>query len=105
MAVINRIADYAPEMTAWRRHLHQMPELGFNCHKTAAFVVEKLKEFGVDEIHDGIASSGVVAIIKGTGDGPTMGLRADMDALPIKEATGAEYASQVEGAMHACGHD
>lgn len=105
MAVINRIADYAPEMTAWRRHLHQMPELGFNCHKTAAFVVEKLKEFGVDEIHEGIATSGVVAIINGTGDGPTMGLRADMDALPIKEATGADYASQVEGAMHACGHD
>jgi hippurate hydrolase len=105
MAVINRIADYAPEMTAWRRHLHQMPELGFNCHKTAAFVVEKLGEFGVDEIHEGIATSGVVAIINGSGDGPTMGLRADMDALPIKEATGAEYASQVEGAMHACGHD
>jgi hippurate hydrolase len=105
MAVINRIADYAPEMPAWRRHLHQMPELGFNCHKTATFVVEKLKEFGVDEIHEGIATSGVVAIINGTGDGPTMGLRADMDALPIKEATGADYASQVEGAMHACGHD
>ncbi|MEC9198285.1 MAG: M20 aminoacylase family protein [Pseudomonadota bacterium] len=105
MAVVNRIADYAAEMTAWRRHLHQMPELGFACVKTAAFVVEKLKEFGVDEIHEGIAKTGVVAIINGQGDGPTIGLRADMDALPIKEATGAEYASKVEGAMHACGHD
>ncbi len=105
MPVINRIADFAPEMTQWRRHLHAHPELLFDCHETAAFVVERLREFGVDEIHEGLATSGVIALIKGQGDGPVVGLRADMDALPILEATGAEYTSTVEGKMHACGHD
>jgi hippurate hydrolase len=105
MAIVNRIADYAEEMKVWRRHLHQNPELMFHCHATAAFVVARLREFGVDEIHEGIATSGVVAIINGQGAGPTIGLRADMDALPILEATGADYASTVEGKMHACGHD
>jgi len=109
MPVVNRIADYADEMKTWRRHLHAHPELEFACHETAAFVVARLKEFGVDEIHEGIATSGVVAIINGQGDmpqdGPTIGLRADMDALPMPETTGLEYASTVEGAMHACGHD
>ncbi|MCP4821660.1 MAG: amidohydrolase, partial [Shimia sp.] len=105
MPVVNRIADYADEMKGWRRYLHAHPELEFDCHKTAAFVVERLKEFGVDEIHEGIATSGVVAIINGQGDGPTVGLRADMDALPMDETSGVEYASEVEGMMHACGHD
>ncbi len=105
MPVLNRIAAYADDMTEWRRWLHRNPELGFDCHKTAAFVAEKLRDFGVDEIHTGIATSGVVAIVNGKGDGPTIGLRADMDALPIDEATGAEYASEVQGKMHACGHD
>ncbi|KQB98191.1 amidohydrolase [Loktanella sp. 1ANDIMAR09] len=105
MPVINRIADFAEDMTAWRRHLHQHPELGFDCHETAAFVVEKLRAFGVDEIHEGIATSGVVAIINGKAAGPTIGLRADMDALPMQEETGLEYASTVAGRMHACGHD
>jgi len=105
MPVINRIAGYADDMKTWRRHLHMHPELQFDCHETAAFVVERLREFGVDEIHEGIATTGVVAIINGQGEGPTMGLRADMDALPIEEATGAEYASQNPGKMHACGHD
>lgn len=105
MPVVNRIADYAEDMKTWRRYLHQHPELQFDCHKTAAFVVERLKEFGVDEIHEGIATSGVVAIINGQGDGPTIGLRADMDALPMEETTGLEHASKVKGAMHACGHD
>lgn len=105
MPVVNRIADFADEMKGWRRHLHAHPELEFNCHETAAFVVQRLKEFGVDEIHEGIATSGVVAIINGQGDGPTMGLRADMDALPMDEITGADYASTVAGKMHACGHD
>ncbi|MDH5531101.1 MAG: amidohydrolase, partial [Paracoccaceae bacterium] len=105
MPVINRIADYANEMTAWRRHLHQNPELGFDCVKTAAFVTERLREFGVDEIHEGIGQTGVVAIIEGQGDGPVIGLRADMDALPMTEETGADYASQIPGKMHACGHD
>ena len=105
MPVLNRIAGFADEMTAWRRHLHAHPELGFACHETAAFVVERLREFGITEIHTGIAESGVVAIIQGQGDGPTIGLRADMDALPIEEETGLDYASENKGVMHACGHD
>jgi len=105
VAVINRIAGFADEMTVWRRHLHTRPELGFDCHETAAFVVEQLRAFGITEIETGIATSGVVAIIEGRRAGPTIGLRADMDALPIIEATGADWASQTQGAMHACGHD
>jgi hippurate hydrolase len=109
MPVLNRIADFAEEMKGWRRHLHQHPELEFQCHETAAFIIERLKEFGVDEIHPGIATTGIVAIIKGEGadepDAPTIGLRADMDALPIEETTGADHASTVLGKMHACGHD
>lgn len=105
MPVINRIADYTPDMTAWRRHLHTIPELMFECHQTAAFVVERLQGFGITDIHTGIATSGVVAIIEGQGDGPTIGLRADMDALPMQEETGLPYASTVDGKMHACGHD
>lgn len=105
MPILNRVAEFADDMATWRHHLHANPELGFDCHDTAAFVVERLKEFGVDEVHTGIATSGVVAIINGQGEGPTMGLRADMDALPILEATGADYASTKEGVMHACGHD
>ena len=105
MPVLNRIAGYADEMTAWRRHLHQHPELQFDLGETAAYVAERLREFGVDELHEGIARTGMVAIINGQGDGPTIGLRADMDALPIEEATGADYASKHPGKMHACGHD
>ncbi|MEO1639388.1 MAG: M20 aminoacylase family protein [Pseudomonadota bacterium] len=105
MPIINRIAEFATDMTAWRRHLHMHPELQFDCHETAAFVVARLREFGVDEIHEGIATSGVIAIINGQAAGPTIGLRADMDALPITETTGAEHASTIPGKMHACGHD
>ena len=105
MPIINRIGDFAEDMTAWRRHLHMHPELSLDCHKTAAFVVDRLRDFGVDEIHEGIAQSGVVALIHGQGDGPVTGLRADMDALPIEETTGVDYASTVPGKMHACGHD
>lgn len=105
MPIINRIADYADDMTAWRRHLHANPEIQFDCHHTAAFVVERLRAFGVDEIHQGIATSGVVAIINGQGGGPTIGLRADMDALPMDELTELPHASTVPGRMHACGHD
>jgi hippurate hydrolase len=79
--------------------------LQFDCHQTAAFVAQKLRDFGVDEIHEGIATSGIVAIINGQGAGRTIGLRADMDALPMEEVTGLDYASTVKGAMHACGHD
>ncbi|MDO6521449.1 M20 aminoacylase family protein [Shimia thalassica] len=105
MPVLNSIAAYADEMKTWRRHLHAHPELEFDCHETAAFVVERLREFGVNEIHEGIATSGLVAIINGQGEGGTIGLRADMDALPMPETTGLDYASTVDGAMHACGHD
>ncbi|WP_100367996.1 amidohydrolase [Yoonia maricola] len=105
MPIINRIADFAEDMTAWRRHLHMHPELQFACFETAKFVVERLQDFGVDEIHEGIATSGVVAIINGKAAGPTIGLRADMDALPMQEETGLPYASTVHGKMHACGHD
>ena len=102
MPVLNRIADFAPEMAKWRHHLHSHPELEFDCHATAAFVADQLRAFGVDEIHQGIAQSGLVAIINGQGAGPTLGLRADMDALPISEMTGAAHASTKTGVMHAC---
>jgi hippurate hydrolase len=105
MPVINRIAGYAEDMAEWRRWLHRNPELSFDCHRTAAFVADRLREFGVDEVHEGIATTGIVAIVNGRGPGPTVGLRADMDALPIVEVSGVSYASETEGKMHACGHD
>lgn len=106
MPIVNRIADFAPDMTAWRRHLHANPEINFECHDTAAFVVERLKSFGITNIHTGIATSGVIAVIEGQGDSDRiLGLRADFDALPMDELTGLEYASTRSGAMHACGHD
>ena len=105
MPVLNRIADYSEEMKGWRRHLHANPELMFECHNTAAFIIDRLGEMGVDEIHPGIARTGIVAIINGQRPGPTIGLRADMDALPIHETTGVAYASTIPGKMHACGHD
>lgn len=105
MAVINRIAGFAEEMAEWRQHLHQYPELALDCFETAKFVVARLREFGIDEIHEGIAKTGVVAVIEGRGEGPVTGLRADMDALPMTEETGLPYASTIEGRMHACGHD
>ena len=105
MAVINRIAGFQDDITAWRRHLHAHPELGFQEHATSAFVIEKLREFGVDEIHTGLADTGVVGVIRaGNGKG-AIGLRADMDALPIHEETGLPWASTRPGLMHACGHD
>ena len=105
MVVINSIAEFADDMTAWRRHLHQNPELGVDCHETADFVVARLREFGIGEIHTGFATTGLVALIDGQGPGPTIGLRADMDALPIAEASGVDWASTRPGKMHACGHD
>jgi amidohydrolase len=105
MPIINRIGVFAPEMAAWRQHLHAHPELSLECHQTAAFVLARLRDFGITEIHEGIATSGVVALIDGQGDGPTIGLRADMDALPIHETTGAPYASKTPGVAHSCGHD
>ena len=105
MPIINRIADYFDEMQGWRHHIHTHPELGFDCFETAKFVKSKLEEFGVDEIHAEIAKTGIVAIIRGKSTGKTIGLRADMDALPLEEATGKEYKSKKTGVMHACGHD
>jgi hippurate hydrolase len=103
--IVNRIAEYQDELTAWRRHLHERPELGFDERETAAFVAEKLRGFGCDEVHTGIGRTGVVAVIRGGASGRSIGLRADMDALPIQEATDAAWASRHPGRMHACGHD
>jgi hippurate hydrolase len=107
MPVKNRFAELQGEITEWRRDIHAHPELLFETHRTAALVAEKLKAFGCDEVITGIGRTGVVGVIKGKTNtsGKTIGLRADMDALPIHEATGVEYASKTDGAMHACGHD
>ncbi len=107
MPVKNRLAEMQPEIAAWRRHLHENPELMYDVHDTAAFVAARLREFGCDEVVTGIGKTGVVGIIKGRTDtrGHVVGLRADMDALPIMEATGLPYASKTPGKMHACGHD
>ncbi|MUO78392.1 amidohydrolase [Agrobacterium vitis] len=106
MPILNRASALQEEVAGWRRHLHQTPELLFDVHQTAAFVTQKLKEFGCDVVETGIGRTGVVGIIKGNrGEGTTIGMRADMDALPITEITGAPWASTVPGKMHACGHD
>jgi amidohydrolase len=105
MAIINRIGDFHEEMTAWRRDLHAHPELGFEERRTAAFVAGKLDSFGFDEVHTGIAKTGVVGVLRAGNGARAIGLRADMDALPIHETTGRPYASTVSGKMHACGHD
>ena len=110
MPVINRVADLQPDIKAWRRDLHAHPELMYEVHRTAGFVADRLREFGCDEVVTGIGRTGVVGVIKGrkpagASDVKTIGLRADMDALPILEETGVEYASKTPGTMHACGHD
>ncbi len=107
MPVKNRFAELLPEITAWRRDFHEHPELLFDVHRTAGRVAELLRSFGCDEVVTGIGRTGVVGVIKGRTDsaGRVVGLRADMDALPIREQTGVPYASKVEGKMHACGHD
>jgi len=107
MPVKNRFAELHNDITAWRRDIHQNPEILFETHRTSALVADKLREFGCDEVVEGIGRTGVVGVIKGaaTGSGKVIGLRADMDALPIHEQTGLEYASKTDGAMHACGHD
>ncbi len=107
MPVRNRFAELLPEIPAWRQDFHAHPELLFDCHRTAGIVAEKLREFGCDEVVEGIGRTGVVGVIRGrsTGSGRVVGLRADMDALPIHEATGAPHASKEAGKMHACGHD
>ena len=107
MPIINRIADQHREITEWRRDFHAHPELLYDVHRTASSVADKLKAFGCDEVVTGIGRTGVVGVIRG-GKGKsdkTIGLRADMDALPIEEATDLPYKSTVPGKMHACGHD
>ena len=106
MPVLNRVAEFQPEIAAWRRDFHAHPEVLFDVHRTAGIVAEKLREFGCDEVVTGIGRTGVVGIIKGRGASTrTVGLRADMDALPMTEKTALPYASTTPGKMHACGHD
>src|SRR5947209_7032389 len=108
MPIVNRIADLQDDIKAWRRDLHAHPELLYDVHRTAASVAEKLKAFGCDEVVSGLGRTGVVGVIRGNrgeGSRKVIGLRADMDALPIEEATGLPYQSTVPGKMHACGHD
>ena len=109
MPIVNRVADLQPDIQAWRRDIHSHPELLYEVHRTAAFVADRLREFGCDEVATGLGKTGVVGVIKGrkpgSGEVKVLGLRADMDALPIEEATGLPYASKTPGLMHACGHD
>ncbi|WP_226553129.1 M20 aminoacylase family protein [Celeribacter naphthalenivorans] len=107
MPIKNRLAELLPEITAWRRDIHENPELMFELPRTSKKVADLLREFGCDEVVEGMAKTGVVGVIKGKSDskGRTIGLRADMDALPILEETGSEFASKNPGVMHACGHD
>jgi len=107
MPIVNRIADLHSEITAWRHDIHAHPELLYDVHRTAATVAEKLKAFGCDEVVTGIGRTGVVGVIRGNraDSRKVIGLRADMDALPIEEATNLPYKSTMPGKMHACGHD
>jgi hippurate hydrolase len=110
MPIINRVADLQPDIQAWRRDIHENPELLYDVHRTAGFVADRLREFGCDEVVTGLGRTGVVGVIKGRkpvgkNENTVIGLRADMDALPIEEATNLPYASKTPGKMHACGHD
>src|SRR6187397_1187462 len=107
MPIVNRVADLHADITEWRRDLHMHPELQYDVHRTAGSVAEKLKAFGCDEVVTGLGRTGVVGVIRGKKGvpGKTIGLRADMDALPIEEANDLPYKSTVPGKMHACGHD
>jgi amidohydrolase len=107
MPIVNRVADLQDEITAWRHDLHAHPELQYDVHRTAGAVSEKLKSFGCDDVVTGIGRTGVVGVIRGRkpGGAKVIGMRADMDALPIEESTGVAYKSTVPGKMHACGHD
>jgi amidohydrolase len=106
MPIVNRVADLHAEIAAWRRDIHAHPELQYDVHRTAASVADKLKSFGCDEVATGIGRTGVVGVIRGRKPGgKVVGMRADMDALPIEEATNLPYKSTVPGKMHACGHD
>lgn len=99
------IAALVPDVIAWRQHIHANPELGFNERATARFVADKLRAFGFDEVHEGIGGTGVVGVLRGGSGARAIGLRAELDALPVEEKTGLPYASRNAGVMHACGHD
>lgn len=102
----NSIAAMQPDLTEWRRDLHRNPELGYQEHRTASVIAEKLSSWGFDAIETGIAKTGIVGVLHGrNGPGEAILLRTDMDALPILEETGHDHASQNTGVMHACGHD
>src|SRR5262245_64467628 len=109
MPIVNRIADLHGEITAWRRDIHAHPELLYDVHRTAGTVADKLRTFGCDEVVTGIGRTGVVGVIRHSERAAwgikAVGLRADMDALPIMEATNLPYKSTIPGKMHACGHD
>ena len=107
MPIVNRIAALTDEMTAWRHDFHEHPELLYEVHRTAGIVADRLREFGCDEVVTGIGRTGVVGVIRGrkSSSGKVIGLRADMDALPMEEMSGVPYASKIPGMMHACGHD
>ena len=107
MPVKNRFAELQKEIAEWRHDIHQHPEILFETHRTSALVKDKLIEFGCDQVIEGIGKTGVVGVINGQANqsGKVIGLRADMDALPINEETGLDYSSKIPGAMHACGHD
>ena len=107
MPIVNRIAALSDEMAAWRHDFHENPELLYEVHRTAGIVADKLREFGCDEVVTGIGRTGVVGVIRGrkSTSGKAIGLRADMDALPITETADVPYASKIPGKMHACGHD
>jgi amidohydrolase len=107
MPIINRVADMADEIAVWRRDFHENPELLFDVHRTAGIVADKLREFGCEEVVTGIGRTGVVGVIHGrtNSSGKVIGIRADMDALPLEEMTDVPHKSKVPGKMHACGHD
>ena len=106
MPIINRAAELAEDAKVWRRDFHQHPELLYEVHRTAARVAELLTSFGVDEVVTGIGRTGVVGVIRGREPSPrVIGLRADMDALPLQEVSDIPHKSTIPGRMHACGHD
>src|SRR5580765_2718461 len=104
MKLVPEVAALLPEIKAWRHHIHAHPETAFEETATAAFVADKLRSFGLD-VHTGLAKTGVVGVLRGRSGSEAIGLRADLDALHILEKTGVAHASQVDGKMHACGHD
>ena len=107
MPIKNKLGELFKKIKEWRHHLHENPELLYDTIKTSAFVEKKLKEFGCDRVVTGLGRTGVVGVIHGNdlSSGKIIGLRADMDALPLQEKTGLDYSSKVPGLMHACGHD